>query len=274
LQSSLADKRVAVPESRQLDILADLFERRGAHVVRVPLVLILDAPNPEPIVRWIEQFADSPPDYLILLTGEGLRRLVKLAEKHNLLDDFQSALSSVEKICRGPKPGRVLKGLGLKADRLGVTPTTEGIIETLAALPIEGKRIGLQLYGEEPNLLLQDYLAGRNVAVLPVAPYVYAPNSDNERVQEFIEELAQGSIDIVTFTSQPQFKRLLSVARQQNLEAQLFSGLRLVKIAVVGPLIRDQLQSHGLEVSVMPEKAFFMKPMVREIEKMLTAGGL
>ncbi|HJO12245.1 MAG: hypothetical protein QGG67_11805 [Gammaproteobacteria bacterium] len=35
LPSSLADKRIAVPESRQLDILAELFERRGAHVVRI-----------------------------------------------------------------------------------------------------------------------------------------------------------------------------------------------------------------------------------------------
>jgi uroporphyrinogen-III synthase len=57
------------------------------------------------------------------------------------------------------------------------------------------------------------------------------PNSDNQRVLKFIEELALGAIDIVTFTSQPQFKRLLSVAQQENLQAQLLSGLHLTQTA-------------------------------------------
>ena len=38
----LAGKVVAVPEARQLDVLADLLERRGAAVLRCPLVSIVD----------------------------------------------------------------------------------------------------------------------------------------------------------------------------------------------------------------------------------------
>ena len=41
----LADKVVAVPEARQLDVLASLLERRGASVLRCPLVSILDSPD-------------------------------------------------------------------------------------------------------------------------------------------------------------------------------------------------------------------------------------
>ena len=39
----LAGKVVAVPEARQLDVLANLLERRGAAVLRCPLVGIVDS---------------------------------------------------------------------------------------------------------------------------------------------------------------------------------------------------------------------------------------
>ena len=69
LDSPLQSKLVALPESRQLDVLAGLFERRQARVLRIPLVAIRDAPDQNPVTRWIKDFIVNPPDYLIILTG-------------------------------------------------------------------------------------------------------------------------------------------------------------------------------------------------------------
>ncbi|MBL4582631.1 MAG: uroporphyrinogen-III synthase, partial [Gammaproteobacteria bacterium] len=55
ISSSLESRVVVLPESRQLEILADLFERRRAKVIRVPLVSILDAPNQSPVVARLER---------------------------------------------------------------------------------------------------------------------------------------------------------------------------------------------------------------------------
>ncbi len=269
LNTALAGQIVAVPESRQLDILEDLLSKRGATVRRVPLVSILDAPDPVPVLAWMQTFIATPPDYLIVLTGEGLRRLYALAQRHELGEAFVGALRRTLKICRGPKPGRALKELGLKPDMLGKAPTTHGIIETLDDLAIDGKRIAVQLYGEEPNRLLMDYLSSREIKASSVAPYIYAPNSDEEKVLSLIEDLAAGKISMMCFTSQPQYKRLADVAKRHQCEARLKEGLAQVQVAAIGPVVAEQLKQASVQVAVMPESAFFMKPMVTELVKLL-----
>ncbi len=269
LSSPLQGKTIALPESRQLDILADLFERRGALVLRVPLVAILDAPEQAPVIAWIEDFVADPPDYLVLLTGEGLRRLLAAAERAGLSSKFIGALEQVCKICRGPKPGRALKEVGLKADLLGQAPTTAGIIETLAGESLEGKRVAVQLYGEEPNVLLRDYLQTRKLRACSfVAPYVYASDSDTSSVLGLIAAMASGDVDLIAFTSQPQVHRLFSVAEAQGVRDTLQSGLKLTGIAAIGPVVGDVLKTYGCKIAIMPESAFFMKPLVTAVERL------
>lgn len=271
LIAALSGQVVAVPESRQLDLLVDLLIKRGALVRRVPLVSILDAPDPAPVLAWLRAFIADAPDYLIVLTGEGLRRLHGLAQRNNIDELFVATLARVIKVCRGPKPGRALKELELKPDLLGKSPTTQGIIETLDELSIEGKRVAVQLYGEDKNPLLMNYLAQRGVHALPVAPYIYAPNSDEEKVLSLIQDLVAGDITMMCFTSQPQYKRLLDVAKRHQCEAALAQGLGKVHIAAVGPIVAEQLQQAGVRVAVMPESSFFMKPMVTELVKLARA---
>ena len=80
----LEGKVVAVPETRQLGILVNLLNNRGARVMEIPLVAILDAPDPAPILAWIARFVRKPPDLFVLLTGEGLKRLLELTSRHAL----------------------------------------------------------------------------------------------------------------------------------------------------------------------------------------------
>ena len=267
--NALNGQVVAVPETRQLDILVELLTNRGAVVRRVPLVSILDAPDPQPIVTWLRNFIAAPPDYLIILTGEGLRRLLGVAQRAGCEAEFIKALTQVCKICRGPKPGRALKEIDLKPDMLGKAPTTAGIVAALQELQLEGKRVAVQLYGEEPNLLLMNYLQECGAIGIPVAPYVYAPRADEDKVLELIEALASGEITMMTFTSQPQYARLRDVAQRHNKEAQLREGLGKVSVAAVGPIVAEQLREAGVAVAVMPESLFFMKPMVTELVKLV-----
>lgn len=267
--NALRGQVVAVPETRQLDILVELLTNRGATVRRVPLVSILDAPDPQPIEAWLNDFIAAPPDYLIILTGEGLRRLLGVAQRTDCEAAFIKALTLVCKICRGPKPGRALKEIDLKPDLLGKAPTTSGIVAALEELPLEGKRVAVQLYGEEPNLLLMNYLQERGAIGIPVAPYIYAPRADEDKVLELIEALASGEITMMTFTSQPQYARLRDVAQRHDKETLLSEGLRKVSVAAVGPIVGEQLREAGVTVAVMPESLFFMKPMVTELVKLV-----
>jgi uroporphyrinogen-III synthase len=255
-------KLVAVPEARELETLSLLLKNRGLSVFEVPLVAIVDAPDPAIVQHWLREFIAAPPDLFVLLTGEGLRRLLRQAEVCGLREQFVTVLGAVPTLCRGPKPERVLRELGLAPQWLAAEPTSAGVLATAQQLPLVGWRIALQLYGQEPNLLLQDGLRALGASVSCVAPYSYASKSDELRVLDFIARLSQQQFSMVAFTAQTQVKRLLQVAEQHQLQQQLAQGLQQTPIAAVGPVVKEQLEAAGFPVAVMPERVYFMKPLV------------
>ncbi len=271
VSSSLEGKFIALPETRQLDILVGLLERRGARVWQCPLVAIHDAPDPAPVEQWLRLFIARPPDDLVLLTGEGLRRLLGFAERAGLRDDFVAALARTRRITRGPKPARALREIGLQADVPAGTPTTDGVIDTLRDLGIEGRDVAVQLYGTDPNTPLMEFLAGQGVSPRVVAPYVYASQSDDGDVVAVIKAMAAGELDAIAFTSQPQVRRLWRVAATHQLETALRDGLARTVVAAVGPVVAAALEEQGVAVQVMPTSSYFMKPLVAELERALAA---
>ena len=248
-----------------------MLEKRGATIHRCPLVSILDAPDPTPVLAWIQRFIEGPFDHLIILTGEGLRRLVSLAKKNRLDKDFIRALSQTHKLARGPKPGQALKELGLKAELLADQPTTDGVIQSLNRIDIANRRIGVQLYGDNPNTKLIDYIQTRGASADTVAPYIYAPDSDEQEVLQLIEDLAASKIDAIAFTSQPQLQRLLKIAGKHDREPLLRQGLAQTTVAAVGPLVAQALQDAGIRLDLMPETSYFMKPMVTLLAEQFTS---
>ncbi|MBN1379272.1 MAG: uroporphyrinogen-III synthase [Gammaproteobacteria bacterium] len=244
--------------------------KRGATVVRCPLVAIYDSPETDAIYHWLEECIQKPYDDLILLTGEGLRRLLGFARRGNLLEAFINSLGNTCLISRGPKPGQALKQVGLKPDIVAEIPTTDGIIATLERMNLESCRVAVQLYGDDPNSKLVEYLKNRKADVVTVAPYRYAADSDDKKVEELINELLSGSIDAITFTSQPQLKRLLDVANKLGQKENLDKAISQTVIAAVGPVVADAIRIAGWQIDVMPEDSFFMKPMVTELTARFT----
>jgi uroporphyrinogen-III synthase len=276
IEQTLRGRRIAVPETRELDVFAELLTRRGATVLRCPLVSILDAPDPTPVLEWLRQFNAGACDDLILLTGEGLRRLLSCIDQHQPAwqAPFLERLRDVRKITRGPKPARVLRELGLRPDLAAVTPTSAGVMAALAGTALEGRRVGVQLYGTEPNLPLQDFLRSRGAQVLPVAPYVYADAASDARVRDLILTLAEGSVDAVAFTSMAQVDRLHKVAAVSEMTQQLAVGLDRTLVAAVGPVVADALRQRGVRVDLMPEDAYFLKPLTAALGARLSASGV
>jgi uroporphyrinogen-III synthase len=263
----LADRVIAIAESRELDVFAALLERRGARVLRYPLVRIIDAPDPAPVLSWLRAFTDGGCDDLILLTGEGLRRMLRCIELHEptLREAFLTALASVRKITRGPKPARALRELGLSSDLAAEPPTTAGVIETLKGLDWQGRRVGVQLYGEEPNLVLVEFLRAAGAQVSSVAPYRYANAASDSAVRDLLLRLRAGHIDAIAFTSKAQVERLFGLAPEDSVRLALAS----TQVAAVGPVVAEALAARGVAIGTMPESAWFMKPLTAALSELL-----
>jgi uroporphyrinogen-III synthase len=262
----LAGRTVALAEGRQLEELAQMLEHEGATALGCPMVSILDAPDPAPVLDWLHELIAGRFDSVILLTGEGLRRLLALAERHGLRAAAVTALAHTRTITRGPKPVRALKEIGLAPFRIAEAPTTDGVIATLRRDSLAGQTVGVQLYSEANPPLVQ-FLESAGATVRTVLPYVYAPAADAERVADLIERLAAGRVDVLVFTSSPQVDRLFEVAADRGLESQLRQGLEHTKIAAVGPVLADNLRHKGSRVDICPEQGFVMKNLVTQIKR-------
>lgn len=267
----LAGRRVALAEGRQLEELAGLLAREGAEPLRYPLLSILDAPNPAPVCAWLRELAAGRFDYVVFLTGEGVRRLLALAEREGRRDQALAALARSRIVTRGPKPVRALKEVGLAPALVADAPTTDGVIAALRREPLAGKAVGVQLYSEA-NPPLTEFLAAAGAAAHPVLPYVYAPAADAEQVVELIGRLEGGGVDAIIFTSSPQVDRLAEVAAERGSDDALRAGLARTCVAAVGPVVADSLRRRGVRVDVCPDQGFVMKNLVQQLKRHFAGG--
>jgi uroporphyrinogen-III synthase len=261
----LSNRTIAIPETRDLDACAASLEVLGANLLRCPLVSIIDTSDIASVECWLKELCDDSFNDVIFLTGEGLRRLMGFASRFGIEPAVREALTRVRKITRGPKPAKALAELGMRPDISAVAPTTEGVIETLRALDLSGRHVGVQLYGDNPNQALIDFLLDAGAHPEPVAPYTYAPASHDASVKKLIEEMAAAKVDVLAFTSAPQVRRLKEVSEKLGLNDMLETGLAKTKVAAVGPVVIEELKRQGWRAQITPRVSFIWKQLVREI---------
>ena len=265
----LRGRTIALPESRELNRLAELLEEEGAATLRCPLVAIRDAPDQRPVESWLRALVGGEMDDLIFLTGEGVDRLLAAADRLDLRAQVIEAIGRARRLTRGPKPARALHEIGLAADLPAPVPTSAGIMQMLEAVDLQGRRVGLQLYGEEPNRPLVQFLERKGARVRTVAPYVYASASDDAAVAALVEAIAAAKVDAIAFTSASQVDRLWHVASESGMEKRLHAGLGRIRVAAIGPIAVDSLQARRVRVDVVPEKGFVMRRLVAELANAL-----
>jgi uroporphyrinogen-III synthase len=259
----LEGRRILILETREEAQFARLLKEQGADVLQCPMFVIADRPDPEPVEHWIRRCIARPFDDLVLLTGEGLRRIAKVARRIDEEAPFVESLRGTRKFARGPKPVRALRELGLDAEVVAEKPTSEGIAETLAKLDLKGHRVGIQLYPEQDHGKLLAAIEAQGAATDAVLPYVYDHKAAEPSIVAAIDEMARDQIDAIALTSRGQARRLVEVARSRRLDAKLKDALKRTKVAAVGPVVSGELNALGIATDIYPKNdAFFMRPLI------------
>ena len=255
--------RILILETREEAQFSRLLKEKGAYVLQCPMFTIEDVSDTQPVADWVARFVANPFDDLVLMTGEGLRRILKLVRQHGGDTAFIEAVAQSRKFARGPKPGKALREIGLAPDVITEKPTSEGIAEMLATYDLKGHRVGLQLYPEKDHSALIGAIEALGADVDTVLPYIYDSKAADSNILAAIDEMESGRIDAIALTSSGQVRRLVDAARAHGREEQLRSALAKTPIASVGPVVSDELQAHGLHASITPaENAFFMRPLI------------
>jgi uroporphyrinogen III methyltransferase/synthase len=222
---------VAVTRARaQASELASRLRELGAEVVETPAIRI----EPRPVGGELAEISSYS---LICLTSPNGVRLLFGALGSRGLDSRSLAGATVAAI--GPGTAAALEERGVRADVVPERFVAEALVEALASVPVEGRRV-LVARAAEARSVLPDALRERGAEVDDVALYdtVAEPLTDEDRA-------ALGRATYVTFTSSSTVRFLLeSGARPPE-------GARIVSI---GPVTSATAEEHGLSVDVEAER--------------------
>src|SRR5690606_38323727 len=144
-------------------------------------------------------------------------------ERHVDRQRLIEAISAIVTIARGPKPGAVLRDLGLTPTHRVPEPNTwRAVLAPLAREQAEAahQNVGLQEYGL-PNASLVAGLEARGAHVQTVKVYRWDLPEDVGPLEANVRALAAGEIDVVLFTSSHQVVNMLRVGERLNVSDAL-----------------------------------------------------
>ena len=155
-------RRIALPETRELDRLAHMLEEQGAETLRCPMVAIRGAPDPAPVRVWLMRL---PFDDLVLFTGEGLRRLHGSARRLELEAPFLAGLERTQNNARA-KTGASISGGRAEIRFARRRADHRRAYRNLIRPELHGRRMGVQLYPGTRNKFI-DFLRADGCAAGP-----------------------------------------------------------------------------------------------------------
>ncbi len=242
--------RALVTRSRsQASELADLIEELGGEPCEFPVIEIVPARR-ESDVRAFRDALDKAEsyDWLFFTSVNGVehffRGLVELGG--DIRRFYRARIAAV-----GPKTGDALRSRGLQHEALPGGFQAEGMLDHLDEALKPGQR-ALFLRGDLARGTLPRDLAARSISVDAVTLYETVVPQDQD--EQALEQLREGAVHVVTFTSSSTVTNLLEVLKRFG-ESDPVGLLRGCEIACIGPVTARTAEEAGLAPTIIPEEA-------------------
>lgn len=262
--------RVALAGPRKSEEMSRMVGNMGGSAVLRPAqgtVFLDDEALKESILSWIA----DPPYMTILTTGMGLDAVMDKAEEMGLEGKLLQTLAGSRIAARGYKTVNALKKRGLSPEWRDDDGSTAGLIRGLGPVELEGKKVVLQLHGD-PALRLTAWLDEAGALTRLVLPYRHTPPEPGS-LELLLDDILNGRVDAVAFTSAPQARFLLEHAEAAGQSGALLHAFAGPVLAVsVGRITAEPLKDAGVERIVMPEQER-MGSMFIELGRFVTANG-
>ena len=254
---------IVLTSDRRLEEFSASFERRGAAVLRAPILRIVPLAEDDELLRATQAVIAVPPDDVIVTTAIGFRGWIENADATGRAPDLLAVLGRARILARGPKGRGAIRAAGLVEEWAAASETTVEVVDRLVAEGVRGRRIAVQLHGAtDPDLLDRLRREGADVVEVPV--YRWGPSPDPAAVQRAVEAVCARTVDAVVFTSAPGCSAFLDAARAAGREDEVLRALRTrVAPAAVGPVTAEPLLAAGLD-PVVPDR-FRLGALVRAV---------
>lgn len=251
---SLEGRVVAItrPE-KQAHELAELVSKLGGKPYVVPTVEIKAPRNRRLTTPFVKKILEERIDLMIFMSVNGVTGLIESLENLAPRAKFLRKLGGTKIVAVGPKTRRELEKHGFKVDLVPLRYSSEGIVESLRKTYLKGKRVVVPRSSKASRYLAQELeKLGANVLEVPI--YQCAPPADRSKVLTFINDLLEGKIDAVTFTSSSAARNLFEIAGEHASAGELRRTLEKTVVAAIGPTTERTLEELGVKVDVVPKE--------------------
>jgi uroporphyrinogen III methyltransferase/synthase len=255
----LFGKKIVVTRARAQasDMISRLTEL-GAQCLEYPVIKIVPPENFSLLDTAIDNLAAY--DWIIFTSVNGVEFFFKrLAQKGK----DARALGNLKTACIGPVTAKQLKSYGINTDILPESYRAESIIAAFKNETVSGKRMLLPRAAEARPILPEE-LSKMNAKIDEIA--AYHTINDTENTDLLVRQLAQGDIDLITFTSSStvtNFKQLIPEDRFESL-------LKDVTIASIGPITTETAEKNSFTVHV-EAKSYTIPGLCEAIVKYYTS---
>lgn len=259
----LAGFTVGVTAARRADELSALLERRGANVLRAPVLRIMPLTDDAELLATTKRLIDEAPDVVVATTAIGFRGWIEAADGWGIGEALLRRLAGVELLARGPKVRGAVRAAGLTETWSPASESMAELLERLLAEGVDGRCVAVQLHGEPlPGFTEALRAAGATVVAVPV--YRWMPPADLGPVDRLLDAVLGRGLDAVSFTSAPAAVSLLRRAEERGQVEAVLEALRGdVLAACVGPVTAMPLRAR--DVPTREPERFRLGPLVQLI---------
>ncbi len=243
MDAPLAGTSVVVTRSRaQAGALVDALSALGAEVLEFPTIARAEPESWDAADEAIRTLAAY--DWVVFTSANAVETFVARMEA---LGVDVSTLAACRVAAVGPATAARCSEHGIEPDYVPDDHRAEGVIDGFAERGVgAGSRV-LVPRALEAREILPDTLRERGARV-DVAPVYRTVRGAGEPA--VLERLAEGSVDVVTFTSPSTFRNFLVLTEGVDL-SRLW---KRATVASIGPVTSDAIRAQGREVHIEAEE--------------------
>ncbi len=251
MEKGLKGKKVVICSSRKLEEISALIEKQGG----VPLVRSLQGTvflAEKEVEPDLKHFVQEGADWVVFTTGIGIETLASIAAKLGLEEPIFKRIREAKVASRGYKTLAVLKKLDINPVAVDEDGTTKGLTQALEGFDFFGKRIMIQLHGEQAPALAS-FFEERGATVQKILPYQHI-TPDEKTIAALCTDLLECKCDAVCFTTATQVRVLFDYAREHGFHRDIvWSFTHHIAAAAIGKVTAEALKEEGIERLIVPE---------------------
>ncbi len=245
----LKNKRIAVCATRRAESVIEKVAKLGGKAYLEDVVKMVYLPE-DFILNNIKRAIEEEPEIFYFTTGDGAEVILKKSKEGSIYELLMNLMSKGRVFARGYKVRGKLISYGFK--NFQSVESTRGFIKALKSVEITGRKVFVQMYGQEiPEL--ESFLEKANARMLKV--WIYRYETDTEKLDTFIDRLLEGFYNAVLFTSAYQVEYIFERAKERKVDKELSRALnRKVITCTVGKTTAEKLFHRKVLRVFYPEK--------------------